>query len=451
MDKINTLRRYGLFDAKVPRYTSYPPANRFEPDVGAKHHEEWLATLPVDEPVSVYVHIPFCRRLCWFCACRTQGTKTLSPVDGYVADLVAEIKAESARLRGRARMARLHLGGGTPTILSPALMNRLLEALHSAFDLSPDFEFSVEIDPTEAATNLLEVLADWGMRRASIGVQDFEPRVQKAIGRRQSYEQTLETVETLRALGIAGVNVDLLYGLPFQTEHSLMTTLEDVVALRPDRIALFGYAHVPHMSKRQSMIPTDELPGAEKRFRIAELAKDRLLSVGFTALGIDHFARPDDSLAKAAREGRMRRNFQGYTDDPCTTLLGFGASAISKLPQGYAQNAVSTAAYRQRVQSGSGAWHKGYQLRPEDRLISDMVEAVMCEGRINLEKIVSRMPNFSDRARQIADNLLRDFPELLYRNADEVIIRREVSAAARLIASHLDPFLQKQHIHSTAI
>ncbi|KMW60081.1 Coproporphyrinogen III oxidase, oxygen-independent [Candidatus Rhodobacter oscarellae] len=451
MEKISTLRHYGLFDAKVPRYTSYPPANRFQQDVGARNQQDWLASVPPGEPVSVYVHIPFCRRLCWFCACRTQGTKTLAPVEGYVADLIAEIQAVAALLPKGVPMARLHLGGGTPTLLTQALMEQLLEALFDAFERTEDFEFSVEIDPTEAAPDLLEALARWGMRRASIGVQDFNPTVQKAIGRPQSFEQTRLVADLLRAYGVGSLNVDLLYGLPHQSESSLLESLDRVISLGPDRLALYGYAHVPHVSKRQVMIPMDDLPDAETRFQMSERARERLLSLGFCALGIDHFARPEDSLAKAAGAGHMRRNFQGYTDDPCETLLGFGASAISKFRQGYSQNAVSTAAYRQRVQTSGRAGHKGYQMTPGDRATAALIEALMCEGRVNVSKATAQTPSLAADARGLTRNLLSKFPDILAGTEEEIVLRQEFGAAARLIAADLDASLMEHNIHSKAI
>ena len=451
MDKISTLRRYRLFDAKVPRYTSYPPANRFEQGVGAKYQREWLEQLPSHAPVSVYIHIPFCRRLCWFCACRTQGTKTLSPVEGYVEDLIAEINTVSKIPSERLQMARLHLGGGTPTLLSPALMDRLLDAVFEAFDLAEGFEFSVEIDPTEAAPELLELLARRGMRRASIGVQDFNLKVQQSIGRLQSFEQTQEVCDILRSHGVHSLNVDFLYGLPHQTALSLNETLDRVVRLKPDRLALYGYAHVPHVSKRQTMIPAEHLPGAEARFEMSELARDRLCLIGFDPLGIDHFALPDDSLAIAARHGKMRRNFQGYTDDPCETLLGFGASAISRFRRGYCQNAVATSAYRQRVQTNGLAGHKGYFMREEDRLLAGLVEQIMCTHKIDVSPFTEDTAPSEVYFQSLIDGLVQEFPDVVDREPLGLSIRPGYEASARLICAHLDSALSVQHTHSLAI
>ena len=452
MDQANILRQYGLFDAKVPRYTSYPPANRFEPDIGTRFQSEWLKAAPESDPVSLYIHIPFCRRLCWFCACRTQGTKTLGPVENYINVLLKEIDTiTDDHLPAGMRMQRLHLGGGTPTLLNSALMTRLLDHIHNKFKLAEEFEFSVEIDPTDAMPELLKTLAAKNMTRASIGVQDFAPEVQNAIGRIQGLDITQDVIATLRENDVNSLNIDLLYGLPLQTNQSLLETLDQVISLNPDRIALYGYAHVPHVSKRQVMIPNDTLPYAEQRFVMSQLARDRLIAAGYVALGIDHFALPHDSLAIAAQSRRMSRNFQGYTDDPCKTLIGFGASAISKFQQGYVQNAVSTSAYAQRVQTTGTAAHKGIVLTADDRFIATLIEAIMCNGEIRFAEIEARFPDFSADLSRLCDELVVLFPDLLEFDADGLALRSGLNAASRLVAAHLDRSCRDTFVHSLAI
>lgn len=452
MDQVTTLKHYGLFDAKVPRYTSYPPANRFKPGVGARCHKSWLDEVPTNAPVSVYIHIPFCRRLCWFCACRTQGTKTLSPVANYVDVLMSEIETVAdMHLPSGVQMSRLHLGGGTPTLLSADLMNTLLDRVKSRFGTYEEFEFSVEIDPTDASPEVLGALSQHHMTRASIGVQDFDPKVQTAIGRAQSYAVTQDVAAALRRGGVESLNIDLLYGLPFQSTESLVKTLDRVVSLHPDRIALYGYAHVPHVSKRQVMIPSDALPNAEQRFAMAQVAKERLLGLGYDALGIDHFALPHDSLTKAAKAGTMSRNFQGYTDDSCDTLLGFGASAISKFRQGYVQNAVSTSAYAQRVNAAGTAAHKGIVLSADDHFVSALIDQVMCNGEIRMSEITNRFPLRRAELVALRDELLCRFPDLLHETPQRLSIIDKYSAAARLIAAHLDRTHHHSQIHSLAV
>ena len=435
MENEAILEKYGLFRAKVPRFTSYPPANRFELDTGRRHQAEWLREIDGETPVSLYLHIPFCKRLCFFCACRTQGTKTLKPVAAYIDTLIKEIRAVRALLPKGLRMGRLHFGGGTPTILDVELMNQLCEALYSQFEAATDFEFSVEIDPTEASEEILHTLADWRLGRASIGIQDFEPRVQATIGREQSFDQTKAVVDRLRDLGIESVNFDLVYGMPHQTEESLSATLEMALTLDPDRLALYGYAHVPQMSKRQVMISEDDLPGVRARFRLASLARERFIAAGLQPVGIDHFGKPDDSLTLAATEGHLRRNFQGYTDDPCATLIGFGASAISELPGGYVQNAVATAGYAERVQAGGLAGHRGYEMTPEDRMLAEFVQALMCFGRVDVETLKQRHPAQTARIDNAVLGLGFRYPEAVDVSSSALAIRPEAISLTRVLAS----------------
>ncbi|MEM7753285.1 MAG: oxygen-independent coproporphyrinogen III oxidase [Pseudomonadota bacterium] len=435
MENEAVLEKYGLFRAKVPRFTSYPPANRFTSGTGHKHQADWLSLVRSDQPVSLYVHIPFCRRICYFCACRTQGTKTLKPVAAYVETLLEEIRSVRSRLPKGVKMARLHFGGGTPTLLSTELMNRLCDAVYTQFATADDFEFSVEIDPTEASDAVLETLADWRLGRASIGIQDFKPEVQKAIGREQSFEQTRDVIEKLRALGIDSVNFDLVYGLPHQTRNSLANTLEQVLSLSPDRLALYGYAHVPQMSKRQVMISEDDLAGAHERFHLATIARDILTKQGLVSIGIDHFATKADSLARAARDGHLRRNFQGYTDDPCRTLIGFGASAISEYPQGYVQNAVATAAYVERVQHDGMAGHKGYAMRTKDKMVAELVQDLMCKGSFDIERLKSAHPLMLAQIDNILSRLVLTYPDALDLKDGKVSIREDAASLTRVIAS----------------
>ena len=451
MDKLKTLQRYGLFDAKVPRYTSYPPANRFRVGAGQAHQDTWLRALDPDKPVSLYIHIPFCRRLCWFCACRTQGTKTMRPVDDYLTAVLKEIATVAATAPQGLKMERLHLGGGTPTLLTGAQMARLLGAVHAAFGATRTFEFSVEIDPTEGSDEVLNVLAKWGLGRASIGVQDFAPKVQDAIGRLQSSEETERVISQLRADGIHSLNIDLLYGLPHQTGQTLLSTLDKVAALRPDRLALYGYAHVPHVSKRQVMIDENALPDPQDRFRLAQLAADHLRPRGYESLGIDHFALPHDSLTKAKTRGRMKRNFQGYNDDPCDTLIGFGASAISQFPGGYVQNAVATMAYRNQIGARGLAGHKGYVMSETDKLISHLIESLMCNGCIAIADVRQRFPSADQRINDCLLRLRWQYADALKQVGDTLTLDPNLFELARLISAELDDGLRKDHIHSLAV
>lgn len=446
MDDVTLFEKHGLFSARVPRYTSYPPANRFLDEVGLRRQSDWLGAVGADLSISLYIHIPFCKRLCWFCACRTQGTSSGRPVENYVTHLLNELRTVRDLLPSGVSMSRLHLGGGTPTTLAPGTMDRLLTAIFDAFRTTPEFEFSVEVDPTDAAPALLDTLVQGGLHRASIGVQDFDPKVQKAIGRDQSVDQTRAVVDHLRAGGVTSTNFDLLYGLPHQTRASLSRTIDSVLDLAPDRLALYGYAHVPWMSKRQVMIDGDMLPDARERLLMAEFAAERFVAAGYDTLGIDHFALPNDGLARAARDRTLSRNFQGYTDDTSPVLIGLGASAISKFPQGFVQNAVSTSAYLQRAEAGMPTGFKGYALTDQDRTIAWMVEQLMCFGSIPLDQA----PN-DPLVDDLAADIMARFGDVLQREGDLITLPTPLMPLARVIAAAMDDYRPAEARHSLAI
>ncbi|MGB3315950.1 MAG: radical SAM protein, partial [Albidovulum sp.] len=327
------LSRLGLFDARVPRYTSYPTAPHFNSHIGPSDFGAWVEAIPHGARISLYIHVPFCRRLCWFCACRTQGTTSVEPVRAYVETLKAELKLLKARLPGGVTLSRLHWGGGTPTLMPAPVMRELADAIFEAVPMGEGGEFSVEIDPNEIDSARLDALAAAGMNRASIGVQDFDPAIQKLIGRDQSFEITRKAADMIRERGVASLNADILFGLPDQSATRIAASVQKLLSLNPDRVALYGYAHVPWMARRQVMIPSDALPRPEERLKLFEAARELFVTDGYDEIGIDHFALPTDGLARAARSGRLRRNFQGYTDDTAEALIGLGASSISRFPQ----------------------------------------------------------------------------------------------------------------------
>ncbi len=438
MKQIDRLRTLGLFDARVPRYTSYPTAPVFSPEVGATQQAEALSALDPDEPVSVYLHIPFCERLCWFCACRTQGTKTLTPVEAYIGTLEQELALLQKVLPKGLRMGRMHWGGGTPTILPPVLIHRLAQAVKSVIPPTEDCEFSVEIDPTMVDRHKIAALAAEGMNRASIGIQDFDPVVQKAIGRMQPHDVTRACVDDLRAEGIRSLNADLVYGLPHQDAARLDDTVSKVLDLGPDRIALFGYAHVPWMSKRQQLIDEEALPGEVARYELAELAARRFETAGFHSIGIDHFALPGDALAVAATTGHLRRNFQGYTDDSCATLIGLGASSISRLPSGYVQNAAATPAYVQRIEAGQLAGARGHVMTGDDLLRARAIEMIMCDFRLDLSSLRSAFGVRADSLKPELALVAEQFGDLVALTGDALTIRPDGRALTRIVASRFD-------------
>jgi oxygen-independent coproporphyrinogen-3 oxidase len=438
MDHHARLRALGLTDARAPRYTSYPTAPAFTPEVGAAEQAAALAALDPGTPVSVYVHIPFCERLCWFCACHTQGTRTLAPVEAYLDTLERELAAVASLLPAGVRMGRLHWGGGTPTILPPALIRRLSGALKAILPPAPGWEFSVEIDPTMVDAGKIDALAGEGMTRASIGIQDFDPAVQAAIGRAQPFEVTRACVDALRAAGIGSLNADLVYGLPHQDGAGLGATLDRVLELEPDRMALFGYAHVPWASRRQRLIPEAALPGDEARHALAMQAAARFAAAGYRAIGIDHFARPGDGLARAAASGRLRRNFQGYTDDTCATLIGLGASSISRFPGHYVQNAAATPAWTERVAAGGLAGTRGFVLSEEDRLRGRAIEMLMCEFRIDLAALRAEFGPATAALDPICAAVAARFGDLVRLDGGALAITREGRTLTRLVAHAFD-------------
>jgi oxygen-independent coproporphyrinogen-3 oxidase len=410
----------------------------FSPRIGAAFQSEALAELDPRIPVSVYIHIPFCERLCWFCACHTQGTQTLAPVEGYIETLEAELALLRHILPRGLRMGQLHWGGGTPTILPPILIQRLARAIRDVFEPAEGFEFSVEIDPTMVDRAKIDALAAEGMTRASIGIQDFAPEVQQAIGREQPFELTQVCVADLRAAGILSLNTDLVYGLPHQTEAHIADTVEKVLTFAPDRVALFGYAHVPWVSKRQKLIDETALPGDVLRYHLAAFAAERFGQAGMQAIGIDHFARPNDALAKAQSTGSLRRNFQGYTTDGCQTLIGLGASAISRFPGGYVQNAPATAAYIQRITAGGFAGSRGHAMEGEDALRARAIEFLMCDFRLNLTDLQPEFGKGAAALTLIMKHVAARFGGLVNLEGNVLTILPDGRPLTRIVASMFD-------------
>lgn len=386
------------YAAPVPRYTSYPTAPHFTDEVNNTVYAEWLSGFRAADKLSLYIHIPFCDRLCWFCGCNTKQTLKYAPVQAYLKRLYREIEMVAAKLPHRLQVVSLHLGGGSPTLLQADDFAKLRDVLRKHFDFTDDAEISIEIDPSDVTPEQIKGMVDFGLTRASIGVQDFSDVVQKAINRPQSFEVTRDVVNALRVHGIQSINLDVLYGLPHQTTERLMDTVAKTAFLQPDRIALFGYAHVPWMKTHQKMIDEGALPGTVERFEHAMKAADALVDAGYDRVGFDHFALPHDKMAIAARNGTLRRNFQGYTVDPADAMIGFGGSAIGQNRNGYIQNVVPTGQYQAMIDKGELAVGKGYALTEDDRLRGYVIEKLMCQFEFNKSELVAR---FGEPARQI--------------------------------------------------
>lgn len=451
MTQHSQLTRHGLFDARVPRYTSYPTAPQFAGGVGPAEFTKWVEAVPAGAEISLYLHVPFCRRLCWFCACRTQGTQSDAPVRAYAAVLQQELRLLQAHLAPGVRLSRLHWGGGTPTMLAPDLITELSEAIFKITPMAKGGEFSVEIDPMEVDAARLDALAAAGMNRASIGVQDFDPEIQAAIGREQPFEITQSVAQMIRARGVESLNADILYGLPHQNLRRMQESVDKLLALDPDRVALYGYAHVPWMSRRQGMIPSDALPTPQERLDLFETARQMFVGAGYASIGIDHFAKPSDGLAKAAKNGTLRRNFQGYTDDQATALIGLGASSISRFPQGFAQNVSGTADYTRAVRDGMSSTHRGHAFSDEDRLRGRIIEALMCDFHVSRAEMLRDYVITPDRLDAMFATCARAFPEMVIVNADGLTIPAYAQPLTRMMARTFDAYDKTSAQHSSAV
>jgi oxygen-independent coproporphyrinogen-3 oxidase len=378
------------YDGRAPRYTSYPTAVQFTPQVSQETYRGWLAQLPAEAPVSLYMHIPFCERLCWYCGCNTRAVRRHGPVADYVDYLLKELALLGEALPGRLPVGAIHLGGGSPNMLEPDELDLLFAGVGRVFERTDGLELAAELDPPGLSREWVQAAAHHGLSRASLGVQNLSPQVQKAVNRKGSIEEVARCIAWLREVGVRSINLDLMYGLPHQTRANTLETLKALLPQRPDRLALFGYAHVPWMKSHQQLIDEKALPGPAERLDQAESAAELLAAEGYVRIGLDHFALPEDELAVAQREGRMRRNFQGYTTDDATTLLGLGASAISSLPQGYVQNIAQELSWRAAVAQGALPIARGVGLTADDRLRGEIISRLMCDFQVDLFDVCCR-------------------------------------------------------------
>lgn len=444
-----TLRRYAR---PVPRYTSYPTAPHFSEDVGPSVYRSWLAALGQEERLSVYLHVPFCDQLCWYCGCNTKATRQYVPVKRYVDYLLLEIDLVCEALKGKKRIGdHIHFGGGSPSILSPEDILRVGEGLRKLVSFSPDLEFAVEVDPRSISEERIAAFAEAGMNRVSVGVQDFSPAVQRAINREQSLEMTREVIEGFRHHGVGSVNIDLVYGLPYQTLESVARTIDQVVELAPDRVALFGYAHLPQRLTHQRLINEEALPDMEERFAQANRAAHKLVQAGYERIGFDHFARPGDRLSC----GEVRRNFQGYTSDGTETLIALGASAIGRLSQGYVQNSAAVGEYQRLIGLGDFATKRGHAMSQEDIVRSMVIERLMCSFHFPERELKERYGGAAEEVVEEARMLLESEGDgLLERDSegDGFRVTEKGRLFVRSIASVFDRYLGKSEaMHSSGV
>jgi oxygen-independent coproporphyrinogen-3 oxidase len=438
---------------RLPRYTSYPTAPHFSGAIGPDSYAEWLKAIPPRARASLYLHVPFCRAMCWYCGCHTSVARRDEPINLYAATLRCEIDLVARQIDRRIQVDHIHFGGGTPTIMAPELFTDLIGSIRHSFFVLASAELAVEIDPRTLTTRMIDALALGGVNRASLGVQSFDPLVQRAINRVQSFEETAAASNGLRRAGITGINLDLIYGLPHQSVASCLDTVRRCVELRPDRFSVFGYAHVPAFKKHQRKIDEAWMPDSPLRFDQSHAIANALQEAGYVQIGLDHFALPDDEMAVALREGRLRRNFQGYTTDASDILLGFGASAIGHLAQGYVQNEVNTRAYEAAIASDRLATVKGCALTDDDRLRAEIIERIMCDFGVDLDQVCARHGI-------AAQEILQSAPRLQHLISDGIVEVDGTSLAladdsrflVRSVAAAFDAHLHgAKQLHSRAV
>lgn len=437
----------------VPRYTSYPTAPHFSDAVGAKTYADWLARLEPGQPISLYLHVPFCRKVCWYCGCNMKLATRYGPIADYVGVLLAELSLVQAAVPDRLAVTHLHWGGGTPTALQPDDLDRVMTAVRSAFDVRDDAEVAIECDPRTLTDAMAQRIGDLGFNRASFGVQEFAPKVQAAINRVQPPEMVAACIEKLRNAGVSAINFDLIYGLPHQTADMVERTVADCVAMQPDRLALFGYAHVPWMAKKQRKIDEAVLPGAVERFEQASRAADALVDAGYVAVGLDHFALSGDPLARAQKAGTLRRNFQGYTADAANTLIGLGATSIGRTPLGFVQNIVETGAWARAVSDGRLPVAKGIAFSGDDRLRGAIIERLMCDFAVDVDAVARAFGHdvhvFDSEIKNLRDLAADGLIEIAGRS---LRLRPEGRVLARIAAAAFDAYLPRRTArHSVAV
>ncbi|WP_019643558.1 oxygen-independent coproporphyrinogen III oxidase [Novispirillum itersonii] len=441
------------YDLRLPRYTSYPTAPHFSPAVTGSTYEGWLAELDPATPLSLYLHIAYCAEMCWFCGCHTKITRRYDPVADYLEVLMQEIELLASKLPGRFSARHVHFGGGSPTILSAEDFSRLIAHLKEHFDIADGAEIAVELDPRTADEAYVQAMATAGVTRASIGVQDFNRRVQEAVNRIQPYEEVAEVTGWLRKHGISEINMDLIYGLPYQTVDSIVETIDQSLTLKPRRISLFGYAHVPWMRKHQTLIPDEALPGLEERWIQYETAQKRLQDHGYVSVGLDHFALADDEMAIALNSKQLHRNFQGYTTDAAEVLIGLGASGIGSLPQGYVANEGELHAWKRMVLDGMLPTKRGIAISGEDRLRREVIERLMCDLEIDLAAIARAHgrpeDHFAPELEGMAD---LEADGVLVRDGFSLRITEDGRPLVRAAAARFDQYLRAGELrHSKAI
>lgn len=450
-------QRILAFNTAVPRYTSYPPATAFAPGFPVDRYAGWLADCGPDH-LSLYVHIPFCSRLCYYCGCFTTivagAEQRADRLTAYVDDLVREMDLVSAAMAGPRPLSHLHFGGGSPTLLKPMQFRRLMTEIRRRFPIAPNAELAIEADPRQMGEARVASFAASGINRISLGVQDTNQTVLNAVNRPQPFHLSWDAVTLCRQYGIADINLDVMYGLPGQSMTTMVETITSILALRPSRIAFFGYAHVPWMKKHMRMMDGLHVPDDAARFDLYEAGRALILQAGYIPVGIDHFVQPSDSMATALASRTLRRNFQGYTTDAATTLIGLGASAIGQMAQGYVQNTTDLRLYASCVQEGQLPITKGYSITGDDRVRAAIISDLLCHLAVDVGQVAHQYgapaSMFDDDLRRL--HPLRDSGLVMMRDDFIRVLHPHV---ARLAAACFDPALQRtaplQNRHSQTI
>jgi oxygen-independent coproporphyrinogen-3 oxidase len=435
-------RKY--LERNVPRYTSYPSALHFEDCVGAEQFDKALQRVGPYEPVSIYTHVPYCKSLCWYCGCNMKVENDYSRTEAFLEALLMEIRLVASKLGGRGKTTQIHFGGGTPNFMRSDDLRRIINEIELCFGVTDDTPIAMELDPRLCHLDQIMELIEMGVTRMSLGVQDFNLDVQQAINRIQSFNMIENCVAAMRHAGVNDISFDLVYGLPKQTLEGFERTLTQTINLSPERVSLFGYAHLPNKILHQKLIQSADLPSRETRLAFAEMADEMLTVVGYDRIGFDHFARKDTAIAKAAREGHLNRNFQGFTEDPAETVLGLGPSAISSVNGSIFQNAKHIPCYYQEIMCGRLATAKGITTTYSDQAIGHWIKGLLCQRKASLRKYfddpcAASVPEMDVLA--ALEELIHD--EIVTLDGDEIKIHEDARALSRVVAAVFDPALQK--------
>jgi len=443
------IRRYDTFG---PRYTSYPTAVQFTTDYDANDYLNWAKASnedPIPAPLSLYLHIPFCDTICYYCGCSKVITKDKSKAAPYIALLKKEIKLQGALFAKDREVSQIHWGGGTPTFLSDKEIYEIIECIRDNFNVPANnlVEFGIEVDPRTVDQQRIKNLANMGFNRISFGVQDFDHEVQEAVNRVQSTEQIQQHIVDARAENFQSINIDLMYGLPKQSVQSFSKTLDTTIELNPDRIAIYNYAHLPKMFKPQRRINEDELPSPEEKLNILQLCIDKLHDAGYVYVGMDHFAKASDDLVKAQQEGSLHRNFQGYSTNADCDMIAMGITAISRVGDNYSQNVRTIEEYKERLDKGEIPVFRGIELEADDVLRREVINDLMCNNQLDIKKIEKEWHiDFHSYFKPSVDNLRQMADDgLLTIDKDRITITTSGRLLARSICMQFDRYLQEEN------